>query len=94
MSVPTSLEELVAEVKALGAEDLMVVFRSLGMNRIGSNHTIDCHSNNTGNLCNCVPDEPTWTQPEVLTEFFGESWEQRLAAAEERTRRRKAAGLD
>jgi len=94
MSVPTSLEELIAEVKALGAEDLMVVFRSLGMNRIGRDHTIECSSNNTGNRCNCVPDEPTWTQPKILTEFFGESWEQRLAARRDRARRREAAGLD
>jgi len=94
MSVPTSLEELITEVKALGAEDLMVVFQGLGMNRIGHDHTADCPSNNTGSPCNCVPDEPTWTQPKVLTEFFGESWEQRLAARRDRARRREAAGLE
>lgn len=94
MSTPTSLEELIAEVKALKAEDLIGLFRALGMSRVGSSHTSDCLSRQgSGLICDCVPDEPTWTQPKILTEHFGESWEQLLAAARERTRRCRAAGL-
>jgi hypothetical protein len=95
MSVPTSLEDLIAEVKALGAEDLISLFRALGMSRVGDSHTADCLSRQgSGLICDCVPDEPTWTQPKILTDHFGESWELRLAAAQERTRRRQAAGLE
>lgn len=83
MSTPTSLEDLIAEVKALKAEDLISVFRGLGMSRIGDDHTYDCPSS-AGNRCNCVPPEPTWTQPKVLTVHFGETYEELAAKARKR----------
>lgn len=90
MSLPTSLEELLAEVKALSAEDKVALFKGLGMSRIGDNHHPDCLArNDSGMRDNCVPDPATWTSPKDVTEFFGETWEQRLAAAQERDRRRE-----
>lgn len=80
MSVPTSLEDLIAEVKGLKAEDKVALFRSLGMSRIGSAHTMDCLSiQGSGLICTCVPDAATWTSPQDVTDLFEENWEQRKA---------------
>lgn len=90
-SIPTSLEDLIAEAQTLSAEDLIRVFRALGMSRIGSDHHVDCMTqHDSGIRCNCVPDEPTWTQPKILTEYFGESWDQRLAKAKAKHERFEA----
>lgn len=95
MSLPTSLEELLAEVKALSAEDKVVLFKGLGMSRIGDSHHPDCAARfSSGLRDNCVPEAATWTSPKDVEIHFGETWEERLAAAQERTRRREAAGLE
>lgn len=71
MSVPTSLEGLFAEVKALSAEDKVKLFQSLGMSRIGDDHHVECPVWNGGRH-NCVPDPATWTSPRDVASHFGE----------------------
>jgi hypothetical protein len=90
MSVPTSLEELIAEVKALGPADKVTLFKALGMSRVGSDHNSDCLAQgNSGIRCNCVPDAPMLTEPHDVVVFMKETWEDRLARAQERDRRRE-----
>lgn len=95
MSVPTSLGELIAEVKALSPQDKVALFKGLGMSRVGDSHHPDCDARfDSGMRDNCVPDPAMWSSPEDVIEFFDETWEKRLAAAQERARRREAAGRE
>ena len=65
------------------------------MSRVGDRHHPDCLARfDSGLRDNCVPDPAMWSSPEDVLRLFGETWEQRLAAAQERTRRREAAGLE
>lgn len=83
---------LVHMVKELPPEQKVELLEAIGMSRTGSAHQPDCYSY-SGNRCICIPPASTWSHPDGVDEFLGETWEdlqerasRRIAAREARER--------
>jgi hypothetical protein len=82
------MDELIEQVRALPPERKVELLEAIGMRRTGYGHDFDCQGRNTSSPCSCVETESTWTHPEGVEEYLGETWEARLERAQERMRKR------
>lgn len=81
-------------VKNLPPEAKVELFRYLGMSLVWDPHDLDCAAPHIrGIQCNCVPPASMWRHPKDVEVFLGETWEERLAKAEDRQEEWKRRGL-
>jgi hypothetical protein len=69
---------------AVPAEDKLRIIKAMGFVPMWSPHTYECPANfdEDGYICNCVPDPTCFSPPDDVLVVMGETWEERLRAAE------------
>lgn len=82
-----NISKLTEEIKGLSPQSKVELFHALGMRYVAYDHDPQCISTYAV-PCNCVTPEPTWSAPSDVVVHLKETWDDRLARAEERQARR------
>lgn len=86
-TVIAGLDDLLAHAKTLPPEVKIQLIKAMGFTAMGDDHDTDCVGRpGSGFVCNCVPPATWWTAPNDVDVHRKETWEDRLALANEWTR--------
>lgn len=72
--------DMLARFKTMDPEFKVLIIKAMGFRPWRESHTHDCPRNyDSGNICNCVPNASSWSQPQDVIEFRHETWDELLA---------------
>jgi hypothetical protein len=74
-------------LRAMPPAEKVRIIEAMGFSRHGDEHTPDCPANpDDGLRCICVPDADHYAAPDDVVAFWGQTWDERLAAKKARSR--------
>lgn len=82
------MDDLLAQAKTLPPEVKLQLIKAMGFIATGDDHDGECIGRpGSGYVCNCVPPATWWHAPNDVDVYRKETWEDRLALANEWTRK-------